>query len=247
MLWLITSLVVLVVLLCCWSHTVHQRLFRQSTYMIAAANLGFTGYCKSNGEIVTMKQHQEALLKIFQLAGYFDLSVLWQDLNSIGGINNPELVFKELTDIVIQSGANQKDPKKFNARHMARTLFSMDIFDLQDTLDLILYIAQHAFNRPVGQERYEIVPFNWMNNYADEYIKEARILRLIDEERPSRKEYDGGWIAGAARITLSQRIIQYMHYIVSEKIKINGETLVLAGEREIWANIDGILPEAKKN
>ncbi|CAF2912583.1 unnamed protein product, partial [Rotaria sp. Silwood2] len=70
----------------------------------------------------------------------------------------------------------------------------------------------------------------------------ARLLRLIDREYPSLNEYDGGWIAGASRVALAQRIIDFNYYLVSRNIKINGETLILAGEREIWANIDGICP-----
>jgi hypothetical protein len=54
------------------------------------------------------------------------------------------------------------------------------------------------------------------------------------------KEYDGCWIAGAERIILLQRIIDYNYHIYSKGIQINGETLILAGQQELWADIDGM-------
>jgi hypothetical protein len=209
--------------------------------MLAAEKLGFIG-C----EKISMEQQQEALLKIFQLAGYFNLSNLWHDLNCIGGIENIEKVFDETSAVVKYSKADQPDPTKFNAQYMRINLFKSNNMDLEDALDLILYMAQHAFGRQVGQERYELVSPDWLVNYEDYYLEAVRLLRLIDREHPTLNEYDGCWIAGASRLALSQRIIDYNYYIHSKGIRINGETLVLAGEREIWANIDGISPTVHK-
>jgi hypothetical protein len=245
MIQVILSLILLVLVLVNYTNAVYLRHIKPSKYILASEKYGFTGYPKMNNSKVTMEQHQEALLKVFQLAGYFNLPSLWRDLNSIGGIENIELVFKELSTVIQQCKADQKEPHKFDAKCMRMNLFKSDSIDIQDALDLILYIAQHAFNRQIGQERYELVSYEWMNTYADVYLQEARILRLIDREHPSLEKYDSAWIAGAARITLSQRIIDYISYIGYKNIKINGETLVLAGKREIWANIDGISPETK--
>ena len=215
---------------------------KPSKYMLAAEKLGLAGYNNSNGQRITAEHQQEALLKIFHLAGYFNLTNLWHDLNCLTGLENIETVFEEIYAVVKFSNADQSNPAKFNAKYMRKNLFKDHSLDLQDTLDLILYIGQHAFNRQVGQERYELLSRNWITTYADEYREAARVLRLIDRENPSLNEYDGGWIAGASRVALVQRIIDFNYYIVSRNIKINDETLVLTGEREIWANIDGISP-----
>lgn len=58
--------------------------------------------------------------------------------------------------------------------------------------------------------------------------------------------YDGAWIAGASRLSMSKYIINLNYYINAKHISINGETVVLTGERELWANIDGIFPSVKK-
>ena len=88
-------------------------------------------------------------------------------------------------------------------------------------------------NTYIGQERNELVSLYWINNYADEFREAARLLRLIDREYPSLNEYDGGWIARAARVTLSQRITEFNKYIVLINIKIRGDIFVLASAREI--------------
>ncbi len=51
---------------------------------------------------------------------------------------------------------------------MSKKFFKSDNIDLQNALDLILYIGQHGFTREIGQERYELVSHDWINNYADE-------------------------------------------------------------------------------
>jgi hypothetical protein len=220
----------------------YRRSIKPSKYMLIAQKMGFIGYDNINGQRIRMEKQQEAVLRIFQLAGYFTLPNIWRDLNSIGGIENVEEVYKEMSAVIKYSNADQPDPTKFNAKYLRKNLFKSDNIDLQDALDLILYIGQYAFARDVGQERYELVSYEWMSNYPDEFRQAARLLRLIDREYPSLNEYDGGWIAGASRVALSQRIIDYNNCIVSRNIKICGETFVLAGEREMWANIDGMSP-----
>ncbi|CAF0900097.1 unnamed protein product [Didymodactylos carnosus] len=215
------------------------RSIKPSNYMLAAELLGLKGCKRINRH---SKNQQEALLKQFQLAGYFKLTNVWHDLNCIGGIDNLEKAFEELSIVIKKSNADGNDPNKFNSKYMRKNLFKSDTLDLQDSMDLILYMAQHAFTRQVGQERYELVSYDWINTYAENYRREARVLRLIDREYPTLDQYDGSWIAGASRIGLAQRIIDFNYYIVSRNIKINGETLVLAGHRELWANIDGISP-----
>lgn len=114
--------------------------------------------------------------------------------------------------------------------------------DEQDITDLLFYIAQHAFGRKAGQERNELTAQDWMNKYKDEYFASARILGLIDREAPESHDYDGAWIAGASRVGILARIIDYKYMLNKYDLKINGETGVLAGMRELWANIDGISP-----
>ena len=224
----------------------YQRSIKPSKYMLAAQKLGFIGHNKGDGQCISMETQQEALLRIFHLAGYFNMDNIWHDLNYIGNIQNPEKVFQEIASVIQYCNAHQPNPKKFNAKYMRKNLLKSDTIDIQDAVDLILYIGQHAFSRRIDQERCELVSPDWLITYTMEYSDAARLLCLIDREHGSVTVYDGCWIAGAARMTLAERIIDYNYSILSRNIKINGETLVLAGEREIWANIDGMPPGTMK-
>ncbi len=107
-------------------------------------------------------------------------------------------------------------------------------------MDFIAYLAQYAFNRVHGQERNELKSVDWMAEYKDAYIESARILGFIDRVRPMSEVYDEAWIAGASRVGLIARDIDYFE----QPIKTN-VVKVLAGARPLWAEIDGIAPELK--
>ncbi|WP_341758150.1 hypothetical protein [Candidatus Tisiphia endosymbiont of Ditula angustiorana] len=125
---------------------------------------------------------------------------------------------------------------------MRKNLFkATNELNIRDVEDWLLYVAQNAFNRKVGQERNELTSEDWMTKYASQHIEAARQLGLIDEISPQHQEYTESWIAGASRIGLLARIIYYNKII--EQIKVNGSVLVLTGARPLWANIDGINPE----
>jgi hypothetical protein len=96
-------------------------------------------------------------------------------------------------------------------------------------MNLLLYLIQNAFGRSLGQERNELSNKEWIRTYEKEYLESPKILRLIDRETPEYQNYDGIWIAGASRIGLMARIIDYSHRYYPNMILRNGETYVLAG------------------
>lgn len=210
-----------------------------SNFELAASRLGFNGY-KTSNSTVSATEHQEALLNVLQIAGYFHSEQLWQAINALK-VKDPVATFKQIYSVVKASGANQDDPSKFDAKILCKNFGEGTELNIQDIMDLILYLAQNAFNRTFGQERSEVVAQNWMAKYKDEYLKAAAILQLIDREIPKYKHYDVAWIAGASRFNMITRIIDYYYAISKYNIKINNVE-VLTGDRELWANIDGVVP-----
>ncbi len=199
-----------------------------SKFELATKELGFESATK-----------QEALLKIFNLAGYFQPARLWHDIVCFDKVK-AEKMFISINYALAQANANQDDPNEFNAKSMRKNLFKGDdILDVQTVKDLLLYLAQNAFNRQLGQERNELASQNWMVKYQDDYIAQAQKLGLIDKIAPSLSKYDEALIAGASRIGLLARILDFNN----KEVTVNGEVLILAGERPLWANIDGINPE----
>ncbi|WP_425361924.1 hypothetical protein [Candidatus Tisiphia endosymbiont of Mystacides longicornis] len=209
----------------------YKRSSELSKFEIAAKGLGFTS-----------PTQQDSLLKILHLAGYLQPEKLWRDLACFDKTGNSEKIFASISRSLIKSRATQDAPDQFDAKLLRKNLFkATNELSVRDVEDWLLYVAQNAFNRKVGQERNELTNENWMIKYASQYIDAAKQLGLIDEIPPQHQEYAESWIAGASRIGLLARIIYYNKII--EQIKINGSVLVLAGARPLWANIDGINPK----
>ncbi len=211
-----------------------------SNFELAATRLGFAGYKKVDRDI-SAANHQEALLKQLQIAGDFQPDKLWHSVNRLG-FKDPVAVFRDIYPAVKKSKADQTDPSKFNAKVLRKNLGKGSLLDEQDLRDLILDMSQNAFGRGAGQERNELSSKAWMSTYEREYLANAATLRLIDRETPEHQLYDLGWIAGASRIGVLARIIDYRNILEKYNIKIIGDTSVLAGARPLWANIDGITP-----
>ncbi len=184
-----------------------------SVFELAANRLGFNGYKKID-KTINAAQHQEALLKQLQIAGYFQPKNLWNTINHLG-VKDPTATFTKIYSAVKKSKADQSDPSKFNAQILRKDLGKGTELDEQDTMDFILYTAQNAFGRKPGQERNELAAQDWMNTHKTDYFAAAATLRLIDREIPAQKEYEEAWIAGASRIGVLARIIDY-HYTLSK-------------------------------
>ncbi|WP_323738464.1 hypothetical protein [Candidatus Trichorickettsia mobilis] len=204
----------------------------------AFLKLGFKD--RQDGErLITVKQQEEAVLRIFYMAGYLTPEKLWQDVNHVQSITNKKEVFLALTHAIKQASANQKNYAEFQPDLLYQHFTAVPLH-CQQWMDLLLYISQHAFNRDKGQERNELIKQNWMEVFRHEYIKEATLVGLINRELPKFKEYDVAWIAGASRPGLLARLKDYEYILNQKKIVIKNGTLILAGNRELWANIDGM-------
>ena len=204
---------------------------RPSKFELAAQRLGLT------------YEQADSLLRIFYIAGYLTPENLWADTNRIGGIKDPEQTFQSIHKALLMSGALDEQYEHFEPTLLRKHLFKTDLVTEQDVADLVLYIAQHAFNRQIGQERNELQQQNWMERYKDEYMQAAQTLGLIDPIEPDHTiQYDEAWVLGASRVGALARIAQYQHMLVSGT-KVVGPTRVLAGNRELWAEMDGINPE----
>lgn len=196
---------------------------------------------------------QIALLDDFLLAGFFDDEALQQAVNlinrnSVGekitswNVDEKE-VFNSLKT-VIDEAKNTENP----ARFLQQNLFSADFFDKQDIEDFFVYLGQTAFARKQNQERNELDPQAWMQDQekAERFLRNAKILGMIDEINPSKRKYDESWIQGASRARTQKRI-KYLKRLQDQGTNC-GIVRLLTGEREMWAEIDKIsdLEESKQ-
>ena len=219
----------------------YRRSVEPSKFEMAAIGLGFKGY-KTPQITISSAAHQEALLQLLQIAGYLKPEEIWKALNHLKSVEEPIASYQEIYKILKRSHADQDDPSEFNAKILRKNLAKGEYLSEQNVLDLLLYISQNAFGRQHNQERDELRSQDWMTKYQKEYFDVARKLRLIDREEPTHMAYDASWIAGASRVGVLSRIIDYTNILLKYGINIYGKTFVLAGERELLADLDGINP-----
>ncbi|WP_375358888.1 hypothetical protein [Candidatus Tisiphia endosymbiont of Neophilaenus lineatus] len=86
-------------------------------------------------------------------------------------------------------------------------------------MDFLFYISQNAFGRKPGQERNELSFQDWIKKYEKEYLAGVKVLCLIDRETPEDQDYDTAWIAGASRIGVMARVIDYLNILSKCKLK----------------------------
>jgi hypothetical protein len=211
-----------------------------STYELAMSNLGFDGSTKFSKET-----QEEALLTIFYLKGYFKTESLWNDINNIGKIHNPRKTFDAINQNLLSAGALQDDINQFIPQSLRKTFLDNSDLSIQDAQDLILYIAQNSFDRNINQERSEITLQNLRQNEATNQLllKAVNELNLVDSINPKQQEeYDELWVAGASRSSLYIRLLYFNYIIHNQAIQIKGDKKILADNRELWANFDGINP-----
>jgi len=123
------------------------------------------------------------------MAGYLKPEKLWKDINKIG-LENPKKLYLAILPSIIESGADQDDPSKFNAKLLRKNLFKSTDLSATDASDFILYITQHAFGRNIGQERNELKSIDWMAaHFGIELNKDKPVIIYTKQEDCSKGLY----------------------------------------------------------
>ena len=222
---------------------------KPSKFHLSMNKLGFEERTLKEADVfrrISIEEQEEAFLKILYMAGYFKPEKLWKDINKIESFKDPERAFNIILSSMVKSGATQDDISKFNPKILRKNLCKTEEIEESQLVDLLVYISQHAFSRAHGQERNELKSVYWMSEYNDQYMECARSLGLIGRIGSTHAEYDEAWIAGASRVGLIARVIDFLQ-LKEKGVKILGDTKILAGGRPIWAEIDGISPDLKSS
>ena len=213
----------------------------------AITPLSGTSNFNTAAEELGLKTHekQKALLAILHTSGYLTKQEIWKALNQLN-ISNPENIYKYTVARLDQARAFEKDPEKFTPDILRKTLFQ-NTLNPADIKDLILYLAQNAFGRKQGQEVNEISPIQDITRSPEHYLTQAKELGLVDRIEPSKKSYDAALVLGASRIGLFARASDLKRVLEEKGIDIKHGIIILAGERPLWAQIDGINFELYKS
>ena len=203
---------------------------------------------KATNDLRLTENQQEALLRIFYIAGYLSPKQLWSDINRANiGVLDLNIFFAEVLAVLHHAKADQDDYYKVDFKYLKHHLFGQynDHALPQLKIDnLILYIIQHAFGRKIGDERADIKTSDILARYSEEYKKAAQEIGMIDPVLPRAVSYDIGVIAGTSRQNIVDvRLPDYQTHL---SLVTNGYTIISAGKRQLWAEIDGVGEQPQK-
>ena len=211
---------------------------QNSELSAALSELGFNGRSLANGQKISASEEQEAFIATLFIAEHLHPQQLWNDFHAMGGIHNAEVLIKTIHQCLNQS---VKKEGGINLSYL-RNHFLLGM-DKKDIIDWVVYTTQKAFNRQPGRERNELPDQLALTQRKAMYLQEVRNLGVIERILPQRKVYDATLIMGASRVGVLARIADYKFIVNRHDIQIDGPIYLLAGSRELWAEIDGILPE----
>ena len=186
---------------------------------------------------ITSQRQQLAILGLFYHLGYFKKGIIKHDFKSIGHINLIEQTTESIINELTICGAYNK---AFSAKKALKSLFKSLPKDNQELpLDLIVYWGQSAFSRSKNQERSELKqPETYATNTIFDLAKDIGFINSITSQD---NIYDEGWVLGTSRHEMIDRIkdINNTGYLFRH-------LRLLTGNRELWAEIDGIGAGYKK-
>ena len=195
---------------------------------------------------------QRAFLENLYIAGYFhDLSIRSAIKSLKKESDHPEDNFEKVMEILELCSAHDDHPLKFNASVLFEKFSNHQNFlSGNEVKNIMVHLGRKAFGRKPGQERNELQNHDWIAGHGNHYLRNAKSLGLIFEEKPRRQKYHETWIQGAAYQRMKQRTI-YAKSLQDQGYDL-GVIRLLSGERELWLEIDQlskdeILQIAKRN
>lgn len=183
---------------------------------------------------VSAKEHAEALFTYLDLAGYLDPVLLEKAIDYLAAeqpfsVPNETLI-EHLTNVY--QTAHQSG--RFDTTYFLEHFCKEDYYQINDIIDLVVFLQQTAFDREFGVERDRLQAKPWLEQHAELFQELAANLGVMTPLPPVYKSYSGTGIMGAASTRVRTRI-EYFHSLQ----EINcGDVWALSGNRELSQGLD---------
>lgn len=206
------------------------------------SNIGFdakiVGFGSEFEEKISTFEVQKSFLENLHIAGYFHNTSIRSALKALRKESvHPEDNFEKVSEIMALCGASEECPTKFKADILFEKFAHHGHFLSGNELkNVMVHLGRKAFGRKEGQERNELENHSWAEIHGNHYLKNAKKLGLIFEEKPRLKKYHETWIQGVAYHRMKQRVL-YAKKLQDEGYNL-GTIRLLSGERELWLEID---------
>ncbi len=220
----------------------HFKLANALNYL----DIGTIAIRNENNELVRKiepKEHATALFTYLHLAGYLSPEILQKAVQYLSAAkpfpcSNEELIkhFNTVYSTACQGNG-------FNADYFFDNFSNTPHIEVDDVIDLIVFLQQTAFDRNFGKERDNLQTKPWLEQYPEKFVALATNLGIVTPLPPKHPEYCGTGIMGAAYVRLKPRIT-YFGTLAKTKC---GEVSAITGERELSKGLDdGIMEEVAK-
>lgn len=182
---------------------------------------------------VTPKEHATALFSYLDLAGYLSPELLEKAVIYLSAAKpfscSNEKVIAHLKDVYHRAHRDESFNLEWFFDHFCNT----PDFQVDDIIDLIVFLQQTAFDRQFGVERDKLQAKPWLEHYSDLFKSLTTSLGIVTPLPPAHEAYCGTGIMGAASVRVNTRI-QYFNSLHQNC----GEVWALSGNRELSQGLD---------
>lgn len=182
---------------------------------------------------VSPKEHAVALFSYLDLAGYLSPDLLEKAITYLSAAKpfpcSNELVISHLKNVYDTAHRDGS----FNIDWFFDNFCNAPYFQVDDIIDLIVFLQQTAFDRQFGVERDKLQAKPWLEQYSDLFKHLTTNLGIVTPLPPTHEAYCGTGIMGAASVRVSTRI-QYFNSLRQNC----GEVWALSGNRELSQGLD---------
>ncbi len=184
-------------------------------------------------DLVSPREHAKALFTYLNMAGYLSESLLAKAVEYLASTKpfscDKTMVISDLNEVCKLSNRQSQ----FDAEFFISNFAKQDYFNVDDIVDLIVFLQQTAFDRQYGVERDRLQIQPWMEEHKIAFKDTATKLGVVMPLPPLKDQYPAAGIMGAASVRVKKRLA----YFRDLKIDCN-LVWALSGNRELSKGLD---------
>jgi len=181
--------------------------------------------------IINPKAHATALFTYLDLAGYLSPEILEKAARYLSAAR-PFSCDVEVVIAHLKTACVHRD-EEFNVEKFFDIFCNTPYFEVEDIIDLIVFLQQTAFDRAFGQERDRLAETPFLEKHKELFKKLALEMGIVTALPPTQPSYCGTGIMGAASYRVQKRIEYFKSLTVDY-----GQAWALSGSRELSKGLD---------
>lgn len=210
----------------------HSKLANALGYL----DIGEVSLLNEIGEVVCRfgrKEHAEALFTYLELAGYLNAEILEKAVHYLSAARpfacSKEQCFTELNAACSRARQDGAFDTTIFFEHFCNTPY----FQVDDIIDLIVFLQQTAFDRNFGVERDQLQTKPWLEQHKELFQHLATKLGIVSQLPPTHTTYCATGITGGASVRVETRI-KYFNRLLTDC----GPIWAFSGNRELSKGLD---------